>query len=235
MLAVLTMCSVVLAEGSYVKVEWLGSYVCGNGFQAYENPVWQSEIGHEFKNGFGFSIWNSLPASLQNIGDNAGTEVDVNAWYDLGPLILGVSYFSVFPDSKAFYKNDVWQLNADGNKDFDFDGIVVTPGLRVELNLPVDGAYNRQNTGFYLIPRLNLSAKLNEQWQANIMTKFEVDFGGYGAEKALIVLISPGLTWKISKTVTVDVGVNMYFPTFEKNGDPRENEFIPRVGIFKSF
>ncbi len=231
----LTVCSSALAEGSYAKIDWLGSYVFGNGFQAYENPVFQAEIGHEFKNGFGGSIWGSLPAGLQSIGDNAATEVDVCAWYHYGLATLGISYFSIFPDNGDFHKNDVWQLNGDISKDFNFGSIVVTPGFRAEYNMPVDGTYSQETTGLYLIPRINFSAKLSERWQANVMTKFEGDLGGYGAQKALVILVAPGLTWKISDTLTANASVSMYFPSLAKSSDSRENELVPRIGISKSF
>ena len=229
-LMVLATSSNVLAEGSFADVSLLGSHVNGAGFKLYDKPLTQSRIGHEFENGIGGSVWGSLP--FESIGKNQGTETDLRMWWHDGAIILGVGYFFISPDGKRFYDNDVWQINADVSKDIKLNEIfTISPGLRAEYDMPVKGRYSSQTTGLYLFYRNILTAKLDKSWQASLAVTFEGDLGGYGAQKALITMASPGFSYKVNQNLSVNAGIDMYFPVTWQTGDPRGNFYVPKVGI----
>ena len=219
------------ASDSYATIDWRGAYVIGSGFETYKHPVIQTCIGHAFDNDFEFSFWNSLPASFDDISGNAGTEVDLNLQYHLGPLTVGAAYFFMFPDKNEFYENDVLQLNAEISKTFLFGNAIATPGFRIEYDFPTDGHFDNQNTGLYLIPKIDLAYSLNDKWKVGINTQFEVDLGGYCADKALVIDIAPKVTYQITKDISLNVGIDNYLTVVKSNEDPRQCLHIPRMGI----
>ncbi len=224
-----------IGESYYSSIDWASSYILNSGFSTYNKPVVQTFLSREFENGFGISLFNSLPASAQYVGDNTATEGDLNGWYRHGFARFGLAYIFMFPDKDTFYKNDVWQINAEISKEFQMSELKVTPGFRMEYDLPVDGTYNRQTTGIYLIPRINLASQLNDKLSFNLMTKFEIDAGGYGADKALIIFTAPKFSYAITKNLTTNVGINMYFPTIKSERDIRKNQYVTDIGISYAF
>ncbi|HCU70811.1 MAG TPA: hypothetical protein DIC35_03615 [Candidatus Moranbacteria bacterium] len=223
------------AVGSYFSSDWRESYVLGSGFEKYKNPVIQTCVGHAFGNGLEFSLWNSLPASFDGIGDNAATEIDLNALYHLGFITLGGSYFSLFPDKNEFYKNDVLQVNFEISNSFQMGQFSITPGLRIEYDFPVNGQYDKRNTGLYVIPKIDLDYALSDQWKASLNTQFEADLGGYGAQKALIIDICPKITYQINQNTSLNAGIDIYLATIKSDSDVRQDEYVPRVGISYAF
>lgn len=234
-LASLTITSAVSASGEYFVVDGLGSYVLGSGFEVYEHPVYQMEAGKNFENGFGASIWASLPTNLNNVGDNAATEVDLSAWYSKDFWTIGGAYYLMSPGTLSSTKNDIFQVNAEISKAFSLGIITATPGFKIEYNFPVDDVHSSKTTGLYLIPMIGLSCKVTDRLEINLKTKFDADLGGYGAEKALIIKVTPRVTYQISEKLSVNAGIDMYFPAFMNNKDCREKLYVPRAGTSYAF
>jgi hypothetical protein len=225
------------AAESYATMDWVSQYVIGSGFVNYNHPALQVEVGSEFKNGLGGSVWGSVPASLYGIGNNMGTEVDLNLWYHVNKhLTVGAAYFFLSPDLWG-KENDVIQANAevDGSLIL-FGDFSVKPGFRVEYDAPADGGpYNKFTTGLYLIPMVGLNYKVNSNLNVSMNTRFTADLGGYGAEKSLIAKFSPRVTYQASKNLSVNAGMDIYIPTFKTNDEVRTNLYVSRVGVSYAF
>jgi len=222
--------------GSYVTSQILDSYVLGAGFQIYDRPVIQTEVGHIFENGFGLSVWGSLPASLNDVGANAGTEVDLNVWYSFNPVTVGAAYYCMSPGTFSSIGNDIFQVNAEVSKKVLIgNGIFLTPCFRAEYNFPADDDHCSETTGLYLIPSISLAYELNDQVRISLKNKAECDMGGYGADKALIMILAPNFSFKISETLSANVGVNIYLPAIKTDDDIRKNLYVPYLGVSYSF
>lgn len=236
---ILLVAAPAFAEGSsYVNLGWSSSYVLGDGAKVYDKPVFQAEVGHDFGGGFGGSLWWSLPASLRNVDDNAATEVDLNGWYTHGVATVGAAYFFMSPDnSGAFYKNDVLQINGEVKKPLDLGGsFVITPGCRVEYDFPVSDYHNRQTTGLYVIPSLGISYAASKNIELGLMNKLNWDvYGGYGCGRALVVKVSPSVTCKVSKEISVSGKVDIYRSLYQSAGDIDRDHTVVAVGINYAF
>ncbi|MFZ2193708.1 MAG: hypothetical protein WAV31_05680 [Candidatus Moraniibacteriota bacterium] len=227
--------SVAYASGEYLVVDGLGSYVLGSGFEVYDKPVIQMEAGKNFENGLGGSVWASLPTNFNNVGDNAATEVDLSVWYSKNFWTIGGAYYLMSPGTLTSTNNDVLQVNAEVSKAFSLGIITAIPGFRVEYNFPVDDVHNSQTTGLYLIPMVDLACNITDKLKVNMKTKLDVDMGGYGAEKALIIKVAPRMTYQLSEKLSANVGIDMYFPTFMDDTDYREDLYVTHAGISCAF
>src|SRR5512136_1490268 len=101
MVAILLACmmpgSAFAQDKPYAAVNWLGSYVFSSGFEADPHPVFQPEAGIVFDNGFDISVWASMPASMNHVGGNNATEIDLCLGYSVGPFRIGAEYYFMSP------------------------------------------------------------------------------------------------------------------------------------------
>ena len=220
------------AENSYFKFTGAESYTISSGAQLFKGHVAQFEIGHEFQSGIGGSIWWSVPASLNNIGDNKATELDAKVHYHLNPkTTIGASYFFVNPNKpgEAFFENDVMQVNAESKWVFPLnDSVTLTSGIRGEYDFPASGRHCRATTGLYILPSAELARKAGNGFTFGLMTKADWDvFGGFGASSALVVKMTPSATYAFSESILVNAGYDFYHILWRNAPDAREN-----IGVF---
>jgi hypothetical protein len=222
------------AVKGYSLIDWKGEYDFSNGFQASPRPSLQPEVGLIFNSGFDAFLWLSLPASMRHIDQDQATEFDFCLGYSFWIIRIGISYYIMWPTSNL--RNDIIQVNAQINGDeIKLGKFAINTRFRVEYNMPADGIINKNTSGLYLFPMVDFSYKATDKLTLSVNNKFAIDLGGYGADKAFVVRVTPDISYVFTEKWSVHAAVEILLPLIQSNGDPRRDHFNPVIGLKREF
>ncbi len=198
-----------------------------NGAELYGEPVAQSQLLVNFRNGFYIELWNSTPFGDWN--ENLGTEQDVGVGWT-GPLSLcglsggfgetvldiGVSYFDE-PDLAKLGSDDIVKSYLQLSHDFTIGGhkFSALAHYRNYTAMPRSSFRGGSYLGVGMattvpLVKVSITTSLSPVW----------DFGGFGADDGLMLQGGAELDWKLGKRITLILPQVMYYAPLTMDDRP---------------
>ncbi len=219
--------SVSLGQSISVKSLFRSQYVFGNGNLVSEKPVIQSDIFASTKDGFWADAWWSLPASLENIGDNYATEfyltVGRSGKVSDFNLTLGAGLDDLNPVA-TLDATDFLIIISEISKDVPIsESFTISPFIRTETNFTFDGTV----TGV-ILPRVGSysSLKIGERVSLDGKAYIIYDPGILSDQIGLVGNVEEALHFKIGDIMAEIPFIRFIGPIGESDGRKKENWII---------
>lgn len=235
------MVSVVEAEddisvtlSSKVWSKYLGT----TGSIVHDKPVLQTDIFVSLPKGFYFDIWHSMGLDDHKLSSNFGDEIDLTLGWTGGIgkkfyLNVGLAYYDCYQllRGKQF---DAFAPFAEVGRPFEVGRFLGThtiiPFGRLELNFPTGDL----DSGIYSYAGIKHAWKISEKLQMKQKADFLYDSGSFGVKSGLIGRYESGLSWQISKKISVEP-INIKARTPISSISDRKTEIVFGTGITLCF
>jgi hypothetical protein len=182
-----------------------------NGERLHGKPVVQSSANFEFRDGFYLNLWGSKGLDREGPADNHGNEIDyIFGWADvIGPIGVDLSaQYWALSDPLLFRSHgDTVQFQIEVNKDLEFGMHTITPFVKIEPTIPLDGS----QAGAYLYVGLRHKWNLTDSVAFTQGGEIIYDPGIYGLIGGYNFRYDAALAWELSKTMTIRLPVFRVF------------------------
>jgi len=233
------MSNAALAENSWLKitdsyfsVDWVSKYVYSSGFVAGKGSAFQPAGGITINGWLKPSFWGSVPSDPGRFNKDSVSELDTNLDAVFGRTRFGVAYYWMqrFEDTSNDAFQVSFQVSGDEIRRLQ-EKFLINYTLRVESNFPSDGKIKPETVGTYLFAIVNLSYKFSDKLTFNLGIKNVGDLGGYGADPAGLMVLTPSVTCKFAEKRTINIGLDIHKVVIQSPSDLRHDEYVLRVGM----
>lgn len=183
-------------------------YVVFFGRKIHEGPLLQSDAFLQFPYGFSADIWHSAGLNGGGFSSDLADEIDYTlGWgkdFGIFSFNTALSYFDIIELFDG-PKEDRMKFKAEAGKSFALGrSHSLTPFLRTESVFSANiGAH--QSGGTMATIGVQHNATLAPFLQASQSLGFGYDFGIFGLEEGMLWKYSAGLSWRLSKQVSLEV------------------------------
>lgn len=221
--------------------KWLSKYVGPQGTVWHKDPVIQTKFEVPLPEGFSYKIWHSAGTNDSSLSSDGADEIDHTLrwrkanWLGVPDLNvdMGITYFDT-ADLFDVPRGDIINPYLEVSKGFRISkNNRLAPYLKFSPYFPAKG--NSPEKGLYVLGGFRHAWQINPKLALNHKLGAIYDDGVLAYDSGFIGEYRLDLSWKLSKTLTLNLPSLMVFTPLTSLSDDRKTEVVLGGGLKYSF